>query len=281
MVRRLATQVHKQASRLLRADFIKREPAWFQAVLEHPPLPLPARAPPSRTSYDLPFTVEQSAADTKPLPVAYLEDKVRKQFFRDHPFEAFRPRTLVENATIEPEHPTKDVNWIRLRQRGRNPKAEDAIDFALNLHRHHKKPLSEAYPTSVAQFRALRSEHEIATMFATLEAENYGAQFRPTQTEAGFARELSETKTWDVDERYDQSAIAARKRWKAIVERDHPMTEWTGGQKYMKLWKEGVRPDYSPGSTQPVFIAEAGLTSSPEASNVVFEPIINQFQKST
>lgn len=278
MVRRVATQVHKQASRLLRAEYIKNEPAWFQAVLEHPPLPLPARAPPSRSSYDLPHLVKKSAVDPKPLPIAYLEDEIRKQFFRDHPFEAFRPTTLVEGSGIEPEHPIWGVNWTRLRQRGRNPKPEDAIRFALNLHEHCGMPLSEAYATSIGQFRALRSEHEFATMFATLEAEYYGAQFAPTETEVGFARELDAVKTWKVDERYDQSAITARKRWKVVVDRDHPVAGWTGGQQYAKLWKEGVRPDYSPASTQPAFITEAGLAPTPETSDVdVFKIGSNKF----
>ena len=142
-----------------------------------------------------------------------------------------------------------------------------AIRFALNLHEHHDMTLSKAYATSTAQFRALRSEHEIASTFAALEAEAYGAQFAPTETEKGFTRESNALKTWSVDERYDQSAIAARKRWKAVVERDHPATEWTGGEKYVKLWKEGVRPDYSPALTQPVFITDSGLASTPETLN--------------
>jgi small subunit ribosomal protein S23 len=132
MVRRIASQVHKQASRLLRADYIKREPAWFQAVLENPPLPLPARAPPSRTEYDLPFNVKPSVADPEPRPVVYLEDRIRRQFFRDHPFEAFRPRTLVEGEAIEPEHPINSINWTRLRQRGRNPKPEEYALYLLS-----------------------------------------------------------------------------------------------------------------------------------------------------
>ena len=126
MVRRVASQVHKQASRLLKAGYLKREPAWFQAVLEHPPLPLPARAPPSRSEFDLPRSLKKPAAIAeKPIAVAYLEDELRKQFFRDHPFEAFRPTTLVEGREIEDEHVVRGKAWTRLRQRTRNPKPEE------------------------------------------------------------------------------------------------------------------------------------------------------------
>lgn len=137
MVKRIANQVHKQASRLLLSRYIKKEPAWFQAVLDNPPLPLPARAPPARNDYDLPprhqtaaravLTKRSRPLDPHPLPVSYLEDELRTQFFKDHPFEAFRPRSLLEDGAIEAEHPISGEKWTRLRQRGRNPSAEEYV----------------------------------------------------------------------------------------------------------------------------------------------------------
>ena len=140
-----------------------------------------------------------------------------------------------------------------------------AVRFALTLHQDHEMPLSRAYATSVAQFRSLRSEQEIANTIATLEAEAYGAEFGPTETERGFNKELDALKTWHVDERYDQNAIAARKRWKAVVEREQPAVPWTAGQEYVRLWREGVRPNYSAALTEPVSITPAGLSSSATA----------------
>lgn len=133
MVRRIASQVHKQASRLMRAQYMKKEPAWYQAVLDHPPLPLPPKAPPLRTAFDLqrkdrappPLSRHMHPHEPRPLPIYYLEDDVRTQFFLDHPFEAFRPKTLLEAGEIEPEHPIRGVEWTRLRQRGRNPSSEE------------------------------------------------------------------------------------------------------------------------------------------------------------
>ncbi len=140
MVRRIASQVHKQVSRLTRAGFLKTPPIWYQAVLEHPPLPLPAREPALRTSYDSssprgpnqPFASTATATTTtkktqgsRPLPITYVEDDIRRQFFRDHPFEAFRPRTLTEAGAIENEHPISGLKWTRLNQRGRNPSPEE------------------------------------------------------------------------------------------------------------------------------------------------------------
>ena len=125
--RRIASQVHQQVSRLLRANYIKKEPVWYQAVLENPPLSLPPKAPPPRTAYD-----QKPAQSSKPVahsdrPVAiyYLEDDIRRQFFKDHPFETFRPTTLVETARIEDPHPIRGEKWTRLGQRGRNPLPEE------------------------------------------------------------------------------------------------------------------------------------------------------------
>lgn len=132
MVRRIACQVHKQVSRLTRAGFLKTPPVWYEAVLEHPPLPLPPREPPSRTSFDTTSTNSNPKKKTqqgslRPLPVTYVEDEIRRQFFRDHPFEAFRPRTLTEAGAIEDEHPISGLKWTRLNQRGRNPSPEEYV----------------------------------------------------------------------------------------------------------------------------------------------------------
>jgi len=270
MVRRIASQVHKQVARLMRADYIQTEPAWFKAVLEHPPLPLPPKAPPARTEYDLlPSESSTSTFQTipklraqkpRPLPIRYVEDDVRRQFFRDHPFEAFRPITLVEGARIEDVHPVRGVAWTRLRQRGRNPSPEDAIRFAVNLYEHHDVPLSRAYARAIAQFRSLRSEHHIATTTAALEAEAYGSVFGPTEIEQGFEKEKKGLETWERREELDEGAMAARKRWRAIVERQGGVGEWTKGQQYVRLWKEGIRPTYAPALTEPVSIDPSGIT---------------------
>ena len=139
--KRVASQVHKQASRLIREGYIQREPAWYRAVLDHPPLPLPAREPPSRSAFDakpsVPLTRPSSKKTIQPLQIEYVEDQLRKQFFRDHPFEAFRETSLVEGATVQSEHPIRGVEWRRLRQRGRNPSPEECVSPSLPTHAEH------------------------------------------------------------------------------------------------------------------------------------------------
>ena len=143
-----------------------------------------------------------------------------------------------------------------------------AIKFAVNLHKYHDIPLSKAYAQAVAQFRSLRSEHQIATKTAALEAEAYGAIFAPTEIERGFAKEQDALENWSSKAELDAGAIAARKRWKAIVERTGAVgSGWTKGQDYVRLWKEGVRPTYAPGLTEPT---ETGPTAEQVAETADF-----------
>jgi small subunit ribosomal protein S23 len=128
-----------------------------------------------------------------------------------------------------------------------------AILFALNSYRHHSLSLSEAYARSVYQFRALRSEHHIATTVAVKEAETLGSEFGPSEIEQTHEMEKRSLATWERQAELDEGAIAARKRWKAIVDKQPGANQWTKGVEYVRLWNEGIRPNYMPPSlTDPV-----------------------------
>ena len=83
------------------------------------------------------------------------------------------------------------------------------------------------------------------TRFAVLEAEAHGAVFAPGEIQRGFAMEEKALESWEETGTMDDGALAARKRWKAVVKKREPGA-WTRGQAYVRLWKEGVRPNYSP-----------------------------------
>jgi small subunit ribosomal protein S23 len=139
MGRRIANQVHHQVARLLRGRIVEKEPRWYQPVLNFPPLPLPPKAPPARTPFDQKAESGRQKLrrpKNRPLPIHYLEDDIRRQFYTDHPFEAFRPTTLVEKGDIE----LREVNgegWTRLRQRGRNPTPEEYVTILSQILRQH------------------------------------------------------------------------------------------------------------------------------------------------
>lgn len=123
----------------------------------------------------------------------------------------------------------------------------------MSLHVHHDYPLTEAYASAVGQFRALRSEQHIATSFAAQEAEAYGAMFGPSAVQRGFANEeRALEKNRQKQAEIDEKELTVRKRWRAIVDRGGHVHEWTKGEEYVRLWKQGVRPDYSPHLTEPI-----------------------------
>ncbi|KAJ7246273.1 mitochondrial ribosomal protein S25-domain-containing protein [Mycena haematopus] len=259
MGRRIAGHVHHQVARLLRGRGLEQEPMWYQPVLNFPPLPLPPKAPPARTSFDQKMkpAVESGRQPklrrpkNRPLAIYYIEDDIRRQFYADHPFEAFRPTSLVEKGDIQ-LHEVNGLEWTRLRQRGRNPTPEDAVQFTVNLKEIHNVPLSQAYARAIAQFRALRSEHHIATTFAVLEAEALGAVFVRGEIEHAFEKEKRAIASWEQLDDIDEGSLAARKRWKMISERHVGQSQWSKGVQYVKMWQAGYRVNYSPVMTSPI-----------------------------
>ncbi|POW09139.1 hypothetical protein PSTT_07071 [Puccinia striiformis] len=104
-----------------------------------------------------------------------LKDKLRKAFFRDHPFEAYRPVSLVEESA---QHLVNKVNRDhsnidRLDQISCKPSPEDCIEYAERLYVNKGYNLNQAYKISVSEFRTLRFEEQIRTSFARQEAEYY------------------------------------------------------------------------------------------------------------
>ncbi|KIS71239.1 mitochondrial 37S ribosomal protein mS23 [Mycosarcoma maydis] len=233
MPRRIPSQVPQTVSRLLEAGFLKRPPAWFEAVNNHPPVTLPARHPVSRPDEDLPVRLRASSQtslanagpssasadgaapathgrDTTnskkksrtltpkltPKPIVYEEDRIRQQFFRDHPWEAYRPKTLVEMSEQVGGETRVHGDPKRLRSYGRNPSVEDFVACTLAAHRQGGLSLSQAYHNTLSSYHGLKAEHEHATRYAILEAKYYGADLGKTETQRGFEKEEKALASW-------------------------------------------------------------------------------------
>ncbi|SCV67964.1 BQ2448_85 [Microbotryum intermedium] len=207
--RKAARTIPSTISRLLKSQaFLKSPPAAFEALLSHPPPPSLVRTLPSRPIDDLPrlhrgrpsnasstkgdaHGVEPQEAHTnrtpprrpntkhaKPLPIVFPEDRIRRQFFLDHPFEAYRPKDLNELETVQnAAHGPQGKAWTELRQRSIVPGPDDVIAFTLNLTQAHSIPPSKAYAHALSQYRTLKAEHETATSAAVDEARAHGAHF--------------------------------------------------------------------------------------------------------
>lgn len=62
---------------------------------------------------------------SRPLPVVFGEDEIRRQFFRDHPYEAYRPKSLVEGETVVELAEPNGKEWTQLYQRSLVPTSEE------------------------------------------------------------------------------------------------------------------------------------------------------------
>lgn len=232
MPRRIPSQVPQTVSRLLESGFLKQQPAWYEAITNHPPMTVPARHPVKRPDEDLPARLRSTAQtglakigssskaaapanakfgrDTtnskkksrtltptlKPKPITYDEDKVRQQFYRDHPWEAYRPKTLVEMSAEVGSESRVSGDAKRLRSYGRDPSVEDVVACTIAAHRQGGLSLSQAYHNTLSSYHALKAEHEHATRYAALEARYYGADLGKSETQRGFEKEDKALESW-------------------------------------------------------------------------------------
>ena len=153
MPRRIPIQVTQTVSRLLEGGYIKTPPAWYQTTLRHPPALVPPRQTRERPDSDLPRSLQSETRHDlasrerprmnsrkklrsqlpplRPQPIVYDSDRIRRQFFRDHPWEAKRVATLVEmdyelETNQEPQIPQGETpelyHWNRI-----NPSVEEYV----------------------------------------------------------------------------------------------------------------------------------------------------------
>lgn len=97
------------------------------------------------------------------------------------------------------------------------------------------------------------------------EAEYYGVKFKPTLIERSFAQEDENLKSLDQKKYAEAQSNETKKRWRMRVDSPKQIKEvkYTKGEAYERLWKEGIRPDYSP--------ALASSLSNVQAQETIFD----------
>lgn len=145
----------------------------------------------------------------KPQPIVYEEDKIRQEFYSDHPWELARPRIVVETDGRDGQK----CNWSRMQQRGRPLNGErygpestcppinganlcSVVQRQLWLMKRGGMSRDQAYDVARKEFYALRQEEEIERRIAKEEAAYVGAYFGKSVLEIGAELEDKSYEAW-------------------------------------------------------------------------------------
>ena len=110
------SRVYQTASLLLESKSISQPPPWFKTIGSIPPSerltrtqPAQHRAPNSKSRTRKPSKM------FKPQVIDYEEDRLRREFYGDHPWELARPRIVLENDGKDGYR----CDWSQIQQPGR------------------------------------------------------------------------------------------------------------------------------------------------------------------
>ncbi|CAG8460096.1 3015_t:CDS:2 [Paraglomus occultum] len=109
----------------------------------------------------------------RPQPIVYPEDRLRRIFYRDHPYELLRPQVLIEKDV-----PRRTV-WDSLTSKGEAPSditGESVIQYQLHLMSEQGLSEREAYVIACREFYAVRAREEVEQRVAEEQALAFGAK---------------------------------------------------------------------------------------------------------
>jgi small subunit ribosomal protein S23 len=210
-----ALRVRRTVLRQKASGKISKLPQWVDVVADIPPTQVLVRNTPIRHSpvrqrvKTLPGSSELQIvfeADEKhrpkakkpsrlfqPIEIKYEEDQLRREFFRDHPWELARPRIVLESTGKDYEK----YDWSRLQQPGKRLDGESVVQRQLHLLQTvPNMTKSAAYDIARREFYRFRHREDIERRVAAEEAEATGAEFGPTMLEVGVELENQEFERW-------------------------------------------------------------------------------------
>ena len=110
------SRVHQTASRLLNAQRLTVTPPWHNVVGSIPPSQILVRTLPVQHVRKPNTKASRKPSKMfKPQTMKYEEDRLRMEFFSDHPWELARPRLVLENDGKD----ERKMDWSTIRSPGR------------------------------------------------------------------------------------------------------------------------------------------------------------------
>ncbi|KAL2263717.1 hypothetical protein VTK26DRAFT_5473 [Humicola hyalothermophila] len=203
----LAARVYQTAQERIHSPRIqgtfKPTAPWIQAVADIPPAEILTRPYPIQHSERRMRgrAARRPARDMfRPTRIVYPEDELRRDFYRDHPWELARPRLVLELDGQDGRY----RDWSKgLRQPGMQLSGESVVQRQLWLMEAKGMRKEEAYDKARKEFYKLRQQEEIEQRIAVEEARMYGAYFGKTHLQVGMELESNiyeRWKAWAADE---------------------------------------------------------------------------------
>lgn len=191
-----ALQVRKRALGNLQSQKLKTPPVWLDVVSEIPPAQILTRRQPNVHPQPILRTITSSREDRElvhhppkqivktrgpmtpkrfyaPVNITYEEDKLRQQFFKDHPWELAHPRIVVE--TTGNSH--KGTDFSKPLNQSRMQLSGEAV-VQRQLHLLQTVPSiteEESYDVARREFYALRRQQATKRRIAKEEMLHMGA----------------------------------------------------------------------------------------------------------
>ncbi|KAK3896466.1 mitochondrial ribosomal protein S25 [Staphylotrichum tortipilum] len=195
-----AARVYEAAQSLLvnspHKSMQNRAPAWLSAVVHIPPSEILTRPYPPQNS--TPPQLSRRAARRghrlfRPTKMVYPEDELRRDFFRDHPWELARPKLVLELDGTD----ARDRDWSKgIQQEGMRLSGESVVQRQLWLMEVAHMSKDAAYDKARKEFYALRQREDIERRIASEEARMYGAYFGQSNIQVSMGLEDAVFDKW-------------------------------------------------------------------------------------
>ncbi|KAI1294391.1 mitochondrial ribosomal protein S25 [Xylaria venustula] len=170
-----------------------QKPIWYNVVESIPPSETVTRTYPPQHKKHNPTTRKPSRM-FQPQQLVYEEDELRRQFYKDHPWELARPRMIIEMDGRDAER----YDWSRgLRQPGMPLCGESVVQRQMWM-MHNLEGMTEekAYDIVRREFYALRHAEDVERRVAKEEAMKVGAYFGKSFMQVGMELEDQEYENW-------------------------------------------------------------------------------------
>lgn len=231
-----ATGILEKTSRLLNAKSRINgpgpinEPAWYKVVAAHPPTHnLAARTHNLREYVNKPhtFPIGMKRRNTgtyitrnktlhssrsqhlyRPKQINFYEDKIRKLFYDQHPWELARPKLVVENDGLDASR----QDWSAMDQIGKKLDGENVVQRTMYLMETEfgEDDWLKAYDKARLEFYRLRMKQEAEVQVANEEAVMFGSVFGKSYIDFGVEAEQKVIDKWYEDAIAETAARQAR-----------------------------------------------------------------------